>query len=119
MKTLVVLLAVLMFNLPAYARCYDTSVNEEGIDGWRVYFYPGQDAEVHVYGDGDTDLDCVVLDQSGEPFRSDRSYNKNCHLEWYTRYGGEFTIGVYNQGEVYNKYSLCTNGRATNAQEIR
>lgn len=119
MKILGFLLGLMLLATTVAAKCYTTNVNERGLDGWTIYFYPGDNAEVTVSGDGDTDLDCTVLDQSNETMLVDNRNDPDCNLEWYTRYGGYFTIGVLNRGRVYNHYSLCTNGSRVHATEIR
>ncbi|EFL89316.1 hypothetical protein [Ahrensia sp. R2A130] len=75
----------------------------------RDTFEGGSLAQVTLIGDGDTNLDMVVLDQNGNTVCKDRSYSDKLRCSWYPRWTGTFSIGIRNQGRIRNTYVLLTN----------
>ena len=75
----------------------------------RDTFQGGRLAQVTLIGDGDTNLDMVVLDQNGNVICRDRSYSDKLRCSWYPRWTGTFSIGIKNQGRIRNTYVLLTN----------
>lgn len=84
-------------------------VNSNDYDIYNVRFYGGVLAEVALSGDGDTDLDLYIYDDSGNVIESDTDYSDNCYVSWYPKWTGTFRIKVKNLGIVYNNYTLATN----------
>ena len=75
-------------------------------DNYRIYFYRGEEAEVLVIGDGDTDLDLYVYDDNGNLVASDTDFSDNCYVSWTPRRSGYFTVKIKNLGNVPNCYLL-------------
>ena len=91
------------------AVCISDRVLAGAADYWPIDYRAGEYAQVLIIGDQDADLDCYVFDQANDLLVRDESYYGNCHMKWYTRYGGNFTVVVSNTlGGVYNNYRLCT-----------
>lgn len=74
-----------------------------------VYFEGGKLAEVALSGDGDTDLDLVIYDESGNVVCASVSWNDREYCSWQPRWTGEFSIEVSNLGSVWNAFTLATN----------
>lgn len=72
-------------------------------------FYAGEQAQVHVLGDGDTDLDLFVYDENGELICSSETFSDRESCSWYPRWTGSFYIEVMNLGSVYNQADVITN----------
>lgn len=77
--------------------------------GPETTFRGGEPAQILLTGDGDADLDLLVLDDAGnEVCRSsgpaDREY---CH--WIPRWTGRFRIVIINLGSVWSDFALRTN----------
>lgn len=72
-------------------------------------FSGGRLAQVTLIGDGDTNLDMVILDQNGNVICKDKSYSDKLRCRWYPKWTGTFTIGIRNQGRIRNTYVLLTN----------
>ena len=66
-------------------------------------------AEIAIRGDGDTDLDLYIYDDSGNLIASDTDYTDRCYASWYPRRTGTFKIVVKNRGSIFNEYLLLTN----------
>ena len=87
-----------------------TSVNAFGRDVFNpVTFVGGQVAVVLVSGDGDTDLDLYVYDESGALVAVDDDGTDSCVVSFVPSRTGRYTIVVRNRGFVYNRYVLATN----------
>ena len=76
---------------------------------YKVFFHGSKTAIVSVTGDGDTDLDLYVYDESGNLVGSDTSPTDRCVVTWIPKWTGQFTIKVVNRGTVLNNYKLRTN----------
>lgn len=84
-------------------------VNANDYDIYYIRFYGEELAEVAVIGDGDTDLDLYIYDDSGHLIESDTDYSDDCYVSWYPKWTGTFKVKVKNRGNVYNHYVLATN----------
>jgi len=91
---------------PVYAR---DAVNPGSADVYRITFRGGEIARVALSGDGDTDLDLYVYDESGNLIAKDDDRSDDCYVSWIPRWTGSFKIRVVNRGRVYNEYVLATN----------
>ncbi|GAB1415270.1 hypothetical protein MASR2M117_06760 [Paludibacter sp.] len=80
-----------------------------GSDIFTVKFWANERATVAVSGDGDTDLDLYVYDESGNLIVKDDDYSDDCIVNWTPKWTGQFTIKVVNCGNVYNRYAIVTN----------
>lgn len=78
-------------------------------DRYTIPFEGARVARIAVDGDGDTDLDCFLLDELGNQIRRDTDYSDTCLFEWTPRWSGDFTLLIKNRGRVYNRYYLLTN----------
>lgn len=76
---------------------------------WTLTFQPQEPAAIAVSGDGDTDFDCFLFDQAGDPMLADQNYLDECRFSWFTKYGGDFTLVIVNPADVWNGYLICTN----------
>lgn len=85
------------------------SVLARHYDDYTVTFVAGELARVAVVGDGDTDLDLYIYDESGNLITSDTDYSDQCLVEFTPRWTGVFRVRVVNNGYVYNNYVLLTN----------
>jgi hypothetical protein len=78
-------------------------------DVFRINYRGGEEAEVAVMGDGDTDLDLYVYDENGNLICSDTDNTDRMYCSWYPRWTGQFQIKIRNYGSVYNEYAVVTN----------
>jgi hypothetical protein len=76
---------------------------------YRQCFHAGELAMVTVIGDGYTDLDLYVYDESGNLIASDTDDSDDCVVTWVPRWTGQFTIKVVNRGYTHNSFRLRTN----------
>lgn len=83
-----------------YGNCTDT---------YTIYFKSGIPAEVGVSGNGATDLDLYVYDESGNLIVADDDYSDDCYVCWTPRWTGKFIVKVVNRGYYNNYYSIATN----------
>lgn len=72
-------------------------------------FRGGEVAEVAVVGDGDTDIDLVILDQNGNEICTGTGNADREYCRWTPAWTGKFGIGVYNHGLVYNNAVILVN----------
>ncbi|MFT3956499.1 MAG: hypothetical protein QM722_19585 [Piscinibacter sp.] len=82
-----------------------------GTRAWHHYdlrFVGGERAKVYVRGDGDSDLDLYVYDESGNLICKDESRGDEMTCTWTPRWTGMFRIRVLNRG-IVNQYSIVTN----------
>ena len=86
-----------------------TDVEAYSSDYYRIAFYGDEVAGIVVVGDGDTDLDVYVYDETGHLVASDTDPTDDCVVRWYPRWTGVFRVEVRNLGGVYNHYYLRTN----------
>ncbi|MFK7787129.1 MAG: hypothetical protein AB8B56_18555 [Crocinitomicaceae bacterium] len=91
------------------ARIVEERVNSNDYDIYYIRFYGNELAEVAISGDGDTDLDLYIYDESGNLIDSDSDYTDECYVSWRPKWTGSFKIKVVNRGSVYNNYVLGTN----------
>jgi hypothetical protein len=80
-------------------------VNAFDTDGWTHYVRAGYH-RLEVEGDGDTDLDCVVVDQFGNTLGSDRDATDYCIVTWYQTTDRQVSFRIENLGRVYNRYEF-------------
>lgn len=78
-------------------------------DSYTVKFFGNERATVVVSGDGDTDLDLYVYDESGNLIAYDDDYSDDCIVNFFPKWTGQFIIKVVNRGNVYNQYVIATN----------
>jgi hypothetical protein len=86
-----------------------TKVNANSTDKFDVKFEGGKLARVEVKGDGDTDLDLYVYDESGNVVVKDDDDTDHCIVTWTPSSSTKYTIRVVNRGRVYNQYTITTN----------
>lgn len=79
------------------------------IHAYTMNFEGGRIARIALDGDNDTDLDCFLYDEYGNPIVKDDDYTDTCLLQWTPLRTGKFTLRVRNRGGVYNNYYLLTN----------
>jgi hypothetical protein len=84
-------------------------VKAHSTDTYVIRFYAHERATVAISGDGDTDLDLYVYDESGNLIDKDDDYSDDCVVNFYPRWTGRFTIKIVNRGNVYNRYVIATN----------
>jgi hypothetical protein len=94
----------------------EASDGKPGVAVLKVTYKGGQLAEFFVIGDGDTDLDVVVLDSKGKKVAEDvdppaekGGGSDQCMCRWRPAQDEEFTIQIYNHGKVYNMANAGTN----------
>jgi hypothetical protein len=85
------------------------AVNARAWDDYVVSFYGGEVARVAVVGDGDTDVDLYVYDESGHLIAKDDDRTAECVVQFVPRWTGPFRVRVVNNGYVYSNYILMTN----------
>lgn len=77
---------------------------------FRITFDGGRRASIRVRGDGDTDLDCWVIDSSGRTVAQDTDYTDYCILDWYPEVTNQHRLVIKNwSSSIYNRYHLTTN----------
>lgn len=74
-------------------------------DRW-TQFVPAGSHRLEVEGDGDTDLDCFVVDSRGRVLGSDTDSTDYCVVTWYQYTGQRVSVRIENLGRVYNQYEL-------------
>ena len=74
-----------------------------------VEFRGGEPAVVYVSGDGDSDLDLFVYDESGQLVASATGPRDECVVRWQPDRQGRFRIEVRNLGTASNWYWMATN----------
>lgn len=82
-----------------------------GSRAWHHYdlrFVGGERAKVYARGDGDSDLDLYVYDESGNLICKDDAPGDEMACAWTPRWTGMFRIRVLNRG-IANQYSIVTN----------
>lgn len=78
-------------------------------DVWELPFHGNSHAEIAVVGDGDTNLDIVITDESGNVFCDDVSWSNALYCDFTPARDGYFYVTVQNMGGVANSYYLMTN----------
>jgi hypothetical protein len=90
--------AATQFSQVSRVEAFDT-------DTWTVWASAGN-RRIVVDGDGDTDLDCYVYDQSGQLLAKDDDGTDYCILDFHRRRGGNVDVRIVNLGSVWNRYAL-------------
>jgi hypothetical protein len=85
------------------------AVSAKSSRSYQLNFTAGKLAEVAVSGDGDTDIDLYVYDQSGNLIGISEDYSDDCYVSWVPKWTGAYTIKVVNRGGVYNRFEIATN----------
>lgn len=86
-----------------------SSVYGNSTDSYEISFIKGELAEIAVSGDGDTDLDLIVYDSSGNQIVQDMDYTDRCYVSWVPKWTGRFIVKVVNHGPILNNYIMRTN----------
>ena len=81
-------------------------VKAHDTDTYRIYCHSGEEAEVLVIGDGDTDLDVYVYDENGNLIEKDIRPGDDCYVNWTPKWSGYFKIKIKNWGNVSNRYVM-------------
>ena len=74
-----------------------------------IEFRGGEPAVVYVSGDGDSDLDVFVYDESGQLVASATGPRDECVARWKPERQGRFRVEVRNLGSASNWYWMATN----------
>ena len=74
-----------------------------------IRFWGGKTTRVAISGDGDTDLDLIVVDERGNVVDSDVSPRDDAYVEWRTPVTRRHRIVVRNLGRVYNDFLIMSN----------
>ncbi len=74
-----------------------------------IEFRGGEPAVVYVSGDGDSDLDVFVYDESGQVVASATGPRDECVARWQPQRQGRFRVEVRNLGSAPNWYWMATN----------
>jgi hypothetical protein len=82
------------------------SVRANETDVYQMEFVVGVATQVHVVGDGDTDLDLFVYDPLGREVANDVGPTDNCYVRFTPTMAGKYTIKIKNLGGVFNRYAL-------------
>lgn len=78
-------------------------------DTWELPFYGDSYAELAVVGDGDSNLDVLVTDESGHTICYDVSCSDKTYCDFVPDWNGYFYVTVQNNGASRNSYYLMTN----------
>ena len=91
-----------------------TIVLKNDLNMYTHTFEQGRPVTLHLQGDGDTDLDILVIDENEEVVVADTNDTDQATVTFTPAYTGEFVIVVYNYGPVYNEYELWVDYRGSN-----
>ncbi len=80
-----------------------------GRDVWTIPFFGGSLAEVAIVGDGDTNLDLTIADETGAIVCLAAGPEDVAYCDWVPARNGSFTITVTNLGAVENTYQILRN----------
>jgi hypothetical protein len=78
-------------------------------DVWKIPFQGNSLAEVAVQGDGSSNLDVVITDESGNQVCHEASLSDSIYCDWLPTRDGDFFVAVQNRGDAPNRYFLMTN----------
>jgi hypothetical protein len=112
MKTALVILAgILVSSVVEASPVRGTYVSRDsavpGItDNYRIPFRGGEATRIVVTGNGDGDIDCEVVDSSGDTVLSDTRYLDGCDMVVWAPRTETFTIHVVNNGRLYSNYQI-------------
>jgi len=76
------------------------------VQRFTVDFVGGEPASVYLIGDGDSDLDLLILDETDTEICAGTRNADRELCRWMPRWTGSFTIYVKNQGGYYNDYQI-------------
>lgn len=76
------------------------------IDTYTVYLKGGEITRLFVRGDGDGDIDCVILDDDGDVVAADNGSSDVCDIYYAPARTGRFTVAIGNAGRVTDIYRL-------------
>ncbi|MBL8891166.1 MAG: hypothetical protein JNL67_14385 [Planctomycetaceae bacterium] len=86
---------------------YDhTRVEAHTTDVYHVDCWDDEVTAIRIQGDGDTDLDLYVYDESGNLISSGTSYSDREEVQVIPYYRQTLIIKVVNRGSVYNAYTI-------------
>lgn len=91
------------------ASLHKDTVQARTVDYYDISFTGSELARVVVYGDGDTDLDLYIYDESGNLIAKDDDRSDRCIVQWTPKWTGKFRVNVANRGNVANQYAIATN----------
>jgi hypothetical protein len=74
-------------------------------DQWTRFVRAGYH-RLEIEGDGDTDLDCFVIDNSGRTLGSDTDRTDYCIVTWNQETDQRVSVRIRNLGRVYNEYEF-------------
>jgi hypothetical protein len=77
-----------------------------GVDEWALNLPAGEYTSIVVDGDGDSDLDAYLFDESGNLVDSDEDFTDYCVLGVIPAWTGRFTLRIVNRGPIANLYEL-------------
>ncbi len=86
-----------------------TQVEAHKSDTYRLTLVGGEETKILVTGDGDTDLDCYLMDENDNVVAHDTDTTDTCLLTMTPKWTGSFHVEVRNMGGVYNRYTIRTN----------
>ncbi len=89
--------------------CTKDEVLGSHTDIWCIEFVGGELARISVVGNGQTDLDLLVKDESGNSIDAHFDQEGRCYAEWTPKHNQTFKIWIVNNGVKSNKYLLLTN----------
>jgi hypothetical protein len=88
-------------------RYRDVRVNANADVEYKVKFRQGEMAEAAVIGQGDTDVDLFIYDESGRLVASDVVVSDFCLCRWYPEKTQTYRVVVKNLG---TKFNICQVG---------
>lgn len=90
------------------ARSAHAVVGGGGTHSYQFPLYAGEMTYISVSGDGDSDLDCYLLDDNGNEVDRDDDNTDECRIVVRPRWAATFRLVIRNRG-VANEYTLRTN----------
>jgi hypothetical protein len=74
-----------------------------------ITFHGGELARVFILGDGHSDLDIYVYDQTGKPVMRNENNVDDAQVFFMPEYTQTYSVIVKNRGNVFNTFRLWTN----------
>jgi hypothetical protein len=107
----VAVVAALVAARPAHAGplvplSKNDSVKARATDVYRVTLVGGEMTTVTVRGDGDTDLDLYIYDESGRLVSKDDDLTDFCVCRFFVPRTATYQIKIVNRGNVFNRYNI-------------